>query len=867
MVDTGQGALMARKVFLSHYNPNNTAPEHLEAIFVQSERLAQTWFNRLRESALTGTKHHLLAVGPRGCGKSHLVNLLVHRLEKDPQVASQVRIAWLPEDEATTCFSKLLLRILRALNARYAEEFPLPPRTVITKGDEEQRAAALIRNLLDKLGSHSLLLVVENLDDVMHGLGSEGQKRWRAFLQEHPVTTTLATSQQLTNDFSDRDRPFFNFFQVEHLPPLSADDAVLLLAKIAELNEDAELAAFLRSSTGRARVRAIRHVTGGSHRVFLMLSEFITREDLDNLVSAFQKLLDDLTPYYQERLRWLANQQREIVEFLCRQTHTVTVKQTAAELQLTAQTTSAQLKSLKEKGYVTFESVGRESRYELAEPLMRLCVQVKDPRREPIRLIVDFLRIWYDRPKVQSRLQCLPPDADLPRQYLEAALKAAASGEPHPLLAALERDLAHAKATGNRDEQIRILIEQADVADSPNDLFAAALGLFEIGRDEDALAAFDRAIELDPKDVRAWIGKGFALKSLGRYPDSLVAHDRVIELDPNFANVWVSKGDVLRDLGRHEEALAAFHRVIELDSKHIDAWVAKGKCLLRLGRYDDGLTAFDQALELEPNLAGAWLEKGNALEDLNRFEDALTAFARAAELNPKYAKAWVGKGHSLWHLGRHEDALVASDKAVEHCPNEIFCWIARSAMKTALGQIQSAIDDLKHAIGMDSKNIFALEYLTEAYILQGNWPEAERVLLERFQLPFSPRNNITGIITAIFQVTPDRKLWLQQVGRIAAIAAQAEALTLLGDALVQSLTHQRYRDAAPATRQAWADIWKDATRQHPDLSLSVRLFQVGIRYLETKNPREFLDLVQEERAILIDLFKPGPGDAVNAPAT
>src|SRR5208283_271926 len=182
--------------------------------------------------------------------------------------------------------------------------------------------------------------------------------------------------------------------------------------KIAEHTGNADLAEFLQTPTGRARVRAIRHITGGNHRVFVILSEFATREKLNDLATAFEELLDELTPYYQDRMRWLPDQQREIVEFLCRQTRTVQVKEIATELFLTEQTAAAQLKSLKDKGYVMAGTVGRESRYELAEPLMRLCVEVKDPRREPIRLIVEFLRIWYDQAEVEARLRCLPKDAD-----------------------------------------------------------------------------------------------------------------------------------------------------------------------------------------------------------------------------------------------------------------------------------------------------------------------------------------------------------------------------------------------------------------------------------------------------------------------
>src|SRR5205085_7438747 len=100
--------VMAGRAFVSRFSPNRTDPEVLEAIFVQRHRLAEVWLERLRDSVLTGVKHHLLAVGPRGCGKSHLVSLLVGRLRKDTALRDHLRIAWLPEDETTPSFWKFL---------------------------------------------------------------------------------------------------------------------------------------------------------------------------------------------------------------------------------------------------------------------------------------------------------------------------------------------------------------------------------------------------------------------------------------------------------------------------------------------------------------------------------------------------------------------------------------------------------------------------------------------------------------------------------------------------------------------------------------------------------------------------------------
>jgi hypothetical protein len=85
-------------------------------------------------------------------------------------------------------------------------------------------------------------------------------------------------------------------------------------------------------------------------------------------------------------------------------------------------------------------------------------------------------------------------------------------------------------------------------------------------------------------------------------------------------------------------------------------------------------------------------------------------------------------------------------------------------------------------------------------------------------------------------------------------SARARPLAALGVALVRTLTNRAYAEVSPAALTAWADVWRQIAAQYPDLALASRLFGVGVRYLRTKDERVLLDLVQEERVILRDLF-------------
>ncbi len=61
------------------------------------------------------------------------------------------------------------------------------------------------------------------------------------------------------------------------------------------------------------------------------------------------------------------------------------------------------------------------------------------------------------------------------------------------------------------------------------------------GRAEEALAAYDRALALDPNDADTWNNKGIALKALKRYEEAVVAYDRALALDPNYVGAWYNK--------------------------------------------------------------------------------------------------------------------------------------------------------------------------------------------------------------------------------------------------------------------------------------------------------------------------------------
>jgi len=212
-----------RPTFIARFTPSLMPPETLEAIFVQRQELASRLVSLLRDSVKTPAKHHALLIGPRGIGKTHLVALIYHRLQAEEDLRPASLVAWLREEEwGVDSFLDLLMRIFRALDVAYphaqlAERteplYELPP-------DEAERAAAAL--LKEFAAGRTLVLLVENLNELFAGLGEKGQQRLRAYIQENPFCTILATAQALFNGVSLQTSPFYGFFRIHVLVRMMA---------------------------------------------------------------------------------------------------------------------------------------------------------------------------------------------------------------------------------------------------------------------------------------------------------------------------------------------------------------------------------------------------------------------------------------------------------------------------------------------------------------------------------------------------------------------------------------------------------------------------------------------------------------------
>jgi tetratricopeptide (TPR) repeat protein len=167
------------------------------------------------------------------------------------------------------------------------------------------------------------------------------------------------------------------------------------------------------------------------------------------------------------------------------------------------------------------------------------------------------------------------------------------------------------------------------------------------GRDmlDQARALFERALQIDPKDVDALNGAAvtnFADFLMGRCdpgtdcdPKVLGQAYRAISLAPDYPNVHTIKAVYLAMTRRAEEGLGAANAGLALNPNIPTLYQARGLAENSLGRYEQAKADFERAIQLsprDPNIGFWHVDLGDAEINLGRFDAAIDEYRKALDM-------------------------------------------------------------------------------------------------------------------------------------------------------------------------------------------------------------------------------------------
>ena len=168
-----------------------------------------------------------------------------------------------------------------------------------------------------------------------------------------------------------------------------------------------------------------------------------------------------------------------------------------------------------------------------------------------------------------------------------------------------------------------------------------------MGRFDDALASYRRAIELDPNQALPWNNIGRVEQQFGRYEAAFAAFEKALALEPGVARLHANLASLLSDQDRHEAAVERFQLVLGCEPDHAESFHGMAVSLIFLGRRDEAWTVLETAIRLRPRLIPPRTTKARMLAEDGDFEGS-NAVAR--EVLAQFPKAADGRFHLAMNL-------------------------------------------------------------------------------------------------------------------------------------------------------------------------------------------------------------------------
>jgi tetratricopeptide (TPR) repeat protein len=243
--------------------------------------------------------------------------------------------------------------------------------------------------------------------------------------------------------------------------------------------------------------------------------------------------------------------------------------------------------------------------------------------------------------------------------------------------------------------------------------------------------------------------------------EAVAEFNRAIEIDPNFALAYVGLADSYQLQIEYsglplaemtEKAQAAVDEALALDDRLAEAYSSLGGIEHNRSNFEAAEAAFKRSLKLNSNYVTAYHWYGLLLgEGLGRRDEALEMYIKAAELDPRSPIVLVNVGNGLSYVGRFDESLVWCHKSIEVDPDfSTGHWIIGAHYRSAKGRLDEAVRWLRKGASIDPGSPIMAAYLSWFFLDLGDLDRAEYWIERAIEL--APESFIPNVVMQLFQL-------------------------------------------------------------------------------------------------------------------
>ena len=215
--------------------------------------------------------------------------------------------------------------------------------------------------------------------------------------------------------------------------------------------------------------------------------------------------------------------------------------------------------------------------------------------------------------------------------------------------------------------QLLLAAYKRAISIDPSDMlvnYNLGLALYDQGDLSGAVAESKRAIAIDPKHASALRNLGLALSSQGDSAGAVAAYKRVIPIDPKHATTRRNLGLALYDQGNLSGAVATYKRAISIDPSDMLAYYNLSTAHYKQGNLSGAVAAYKRTLSIDPKNEPALRNLGSLLSNQGNHPGAAAAYKGAIGIDPKNGPAHSNLGMALYARGNSVGAIAACKRSI-----------------------------------------------------------------------------------------------------------------------------------------------------------------------------------------------------------
>ena len=246
----------------------------------------------------------------------------------------------------------------------------------------------------------------------------------------------------------------------------------------------------------------------------------------------------------------------------------------------------------------------------------------------------------------------------------------------------------------------------------------------ELGRLDDALIAYKKAITINPNNPEYYNNFGTILEKKGKFEEAIKVYNKALHIRPDYAEAHYNMGNAYKGQGELEQAIESLGKALTFNPKYTQAYNNLGNILHQQGKIDEAIEMFQKAISISPNRPELYCNLGNSFRDNNNLSEAINNYSKSLSIKFDFLEPYNEIGNILRNNSKIDEAIEIYDKGLNIDPQN---WKLLNNLGIAYhkkGDMEKAIYAFKASLNSNYNSTEVLNNLGDAYKNQGKTVDA-----------------------------------------------------------------------------------------------------------------------------------------------